>query len=59
MLELNDTNRAMLKDLCERFHVNRLYLFGSAATGTFDIDTSDLDMLVDFEHSEDMNMADQ
>jgi len=39
-----------LPDLCRRFHVRRLDLFGSAATGRgFDSARSDLDLLVDFE----------
>ncbi len=38
-----------LPTLCRRFHVRRLYLFGSAATGrNFDPARSDLDFLVDF-----------
>ena len=36
-------------DLCRRFHVRRLELFGSAARGEdFDPDRSDLDFLVSF-----------
>jgi predicted nucleotidyltransferase len=35
-----------LKDLCERFRVERLYLFGSAAQGDFHFANSDLDFLV-------------
>ena len=39
-----------LPALCRRFHVRRLYLFGSAAAGQgFDPARSDLDFLVDFE----------
>jgi predicted nucleotidyltransferase len=39
-----------LPDLCRRFHVRRLDLFGSAARGTdFDAARSDLDLLVDYE----------
>lgn len=35
---------------CRRFHVRRLDLFGSAATGNgFDLDRSDVDVLVAFE----------
>ena len=33
--------------LCERYGVVRLELFGSAAKGTFDAATSDLDVVVD------------
>mgnify|MGYP001574472405 FL=1 len=37
-----------LVELCRRYHVQRLELFGSAATGRFRPDTSDLDFLVEF-----------
>ncbi|MSQ97383.1 MAG: hypothetical protein EXR98_22910 [Gemmataceae bacterium] len=37
-----------LADLCRRFHVKTLELFGSAAAGTFDPAHSDLDFLVAF-----------
>ena len=35
--------------LCRRFRVRRLDLFGSAATGSFDPTSSDVDLLVEFE----------
>jgi predicted nucleotidyltransferase len=39
-----------LPELCRRYHVRRLALFGSAATGhDFDPARSDFDLLVDFE----------
>ncbi len=37
-----------LADLCQRFHVAQLELFGSAATDEFDPQRSDLDFLVTF-----------
>ena len=40
-----------LASLCRRFHVRRLDLFGSATTGRFDADRSDLDFLVAFDES--------
>ncbi|WP_046864956.1 nucleotidyltransferase family protein [Microvirga massiliensis] len=40
-----------LAAICRRFHVRRLDLFGSAATGHFDPTESDLDFLVAFEES--------
>jgi hypothetical protein len=44
-----DQHRAALTDLCRRHHVQRLELFGSAATGTgFDPVASDLDFIVEF-----------
>lgn len=38
-----------LERLCRRFHVRRLELFGSAATGSFRPGESDVDFLVEFE----------
>jgi hypothetical protein len=38
-----------IADLCRRYHVHRLELFGSAATGAFNPISSDLDFLVEFE----------
>jgi predicted nucleotidyltransferase len=37
-----------LAELCRRFHVQRLELFGSAMGGAFDPSRSDLDFLVEF-----------
>jgi uncharacterized protein len=48
-----------LADACRRFHVRRLDLFGSAATGNgFDPDDSDVDVLVAFDPSVRGNRAD-
>src|SRR5437016_1399138 len=41
--------RKEVEQLCLRFGVRRLDLFGSAATGEFRPDSSDLDLLVEFE----------
>jgi hypothetical protein len=38
-----------LRELCRRNRVRTLSLFGSAATGGFDPDRSDVDLLVEFE----------
>jgi predicted nucleotidyltransferase len=44
------TKRDTLADLCRRFHVRRLEVFGSAARGVdFDAQLSDADLLVEFE----------
>src|SRR5438445_549760 len=40
--------REDLGELCGRFHVRRLDVFGSAAHGDFDPARSDLDFLVEF-----------
>ncbi|MBS0640320.1 MAG: nucleotidyltransferase domain-containing protein [Proteobacteria bacterium] len=43
-------SRDALRAVCRRFHVRRLDVFGSAATGKgFDPNRSDLDVLVEFE----------
>jgi hypothetical protein len=38
-----------LAKLCREFHILRLELFGSALSGAFDSERSDLDFLVEFE----------
>ena len=48
MLTLIDKHRTEVERLCRRYHVARLELFGSAATGQFNPATSDLDFLVEF-----------
>ena len=48
MLELIEQDRDRVADLCRRFEVKRLELFGSAARDDFDPQTSDLDFFVEF-----------
>ena len=43
-----EQRRGDIEDLCARFKVKRLELFGSAARADFDAETSDLDFLVEF-----------
>jgi len=45
---LVENNRDNIRDLCRRYGVRRLELFGSAATEAFDPARSDLDFLVEF-----------
>ena len=40
---------AQISVLCERYHVKRLDLFGSAVRDDFDPSSSDVDLLVEFE----------
>ena len=47
MIELVDEKRAELAELCRRYGVDRLYLFGSAATERFVPTSSDLDFVVE------------
>jgi predicted nucleotidyltransferase len=48
MLENIRLHQTTLNDLCRKFCVRRLELFGSAASGQFDATSSDLDFLVEF-----------
>jgi predicted nucleotidyltransferase len=43
------SHREELRELCRRFHVRRLELFGSATGDGFDPARSDLDFLVEFD----------
>lgn len=51
--------RPELVNLCRRFQVRRLELFGSAAGTGFDSDRSDLDFLVEFDHTNWVGAADR
>lgn len=42
-----EQKRDQIADLCRRFGVDRLYLFGSAAAGGFKPEESDFDFLVE------------
>ncbi|MGB2985735.1 MAG: nucleotidyltransferase domain-containing protein [Phycisphaerae bacterium] len=60
MIPLIEDNRSAIEALCKRYGVARLEVFGSAADGTFDLQTSDLDFLVTFGPPEaGMDAADQ
>ena len=48
MIDLIERRRSELEELCRRYHVKTLEVFGSAADGTFDAARSDLDFLVEF-----------
>jgi uncharacterized protein len=43
-----EEKRAAVADLCRSFGVRKLELFGSAATGEFNPNRSDLDFIVEF-----------
>ncbi len=49
MNPLIESRRSELEQFCKRFRVKRLDLFGSAATGDFKSEASDLDFLVEFQ----------
>jgi predicted nucleotidyltransferase len=48
MNPLIERRRDAILDLCRKYGVERLELFGSAATDAFDPDRSDVDFIVDF-----------
>lgn len=54
-----ETLRPQLADLCRRFHVRRLDLFGSALREDFDPSRSDADLLVEFEPKSPLKALDQ
>ncbi len=48
MTDAIEKNRDQIAALCQRFGVRRLEMFGSAASGSFDPERSDVDFLLDF-----------
>jgi predicted nucleotidyltransferase len=49
MASILEPHQGDIAQLCRRYGVRRLELFGSATTDAFDSQRSDLDFLVDFE----------
>lgn len=49
MKTLIEEKREVIEQLCKRYRVRQLELFGSAVGDRFDPETSDLDFLVEFE----------
>lgn len=48
MIDLIANNLDEIGELCRRYGVRKLEVFGSAATGEFDSQNSDIDLIVDF-----------
>jgi predicted nucleotidyltransferase len=48
MREFIQAKRAEVALLCQRFGVQRMYLFGSVVNSEFDVEHSDIDVLVEF-----------
>jgi predicted nucleotidyltransferase len=59
MIESVARQRNAIQDLCRHFGVRRLDLFGSAANGTFDPVTSDLDFVATFADTQVPGLADR
>lgn len=49
MIALVEERLDVIREICGRYCVKRLEIFGSAADGTFDPEESDLDFLVEFQ----------
>lgn len=47
-LEVIDSKKAQVADLCQKFGVTRLYVFGSALSEDWDPQRSDLDFLAEY-----------
>ncbi|MCO5221417.1 MAG: nucleotidyltransferase domain-containing protein [Thermomicrobiales bacterium] len=48
MIDLIERNLPSISTLCQRYGVEKLDVFGSAATGAFDPERSDIDLIVTF-----------
>ena len=51
MIDLVTNNLDAIGELCRRYGVRKLEVFGSAATGEFDPEKSDIDLIVNFAES--------
>jgi len=59
MVALIEQHRAEIAELCRRFAVKRLDLFGSAASGDFAPATSDIDFFYEFDKRDVSRLADR
>ena len=57
MIPLIGEKQAAIVELCDRCHVRRLSIFGSATRQDFDLGSSDIDLLVEFDPSADPSYA--
>lgn len=56
MQPMIDSKRTQIGEICQQFQVDRLELFGSATSDTFDPRRSDIDFLVDFAPVDDRDL---
>jgi len=59
MIEVIKERREAVAEQCRRLNVRRLDVFGSAARGDFNPETSDIDFLVEFGEHEHINLFDR
>jgi predicted nucleotidyltransferase len=58
MIPLLEQHREQIAALCRKYGIRKLELFGSAASGDFHPDTSDIDFFFEFD-SDPANLADR
>jgi uncharacterized protein len=58
MTQIIEQNKKKLAELCRKYHVSELDVFGSAAIGDFNEETSDIDFLVMFDNEVKKNRFD-
>ena len=58
MTAIIEQNKSSLIELCRKYHVASLEVFGSSVTDDFDEKTSDIDFLVEFDSSVRQNRFD-
>jgi len=46
MIDLVTDNLEAVRQLCVKYHVAKMWLFGSATNGEFDLERSDIDFLI-------------
>jgi len=56
--QLIEAKRQEIEDLCRALSVRRLDLFGSAVDDSFDVESSDIDVLVEFDSQPGFNHFD-
>jgi uncharacterized protein len=59
MISLIEQHRHEIAELCRRYRVRRLEIFGSAASGEFDPVRSDIDLFYEFDESDISDIADR
>lgn len=59
MHEVVESKRQEIEDLCRELSVRRLDVFGSAVGDSFDVEHSDVDVLVEFDVGPDFDYFDQ
>ncbi len=59
MIDLIEQNRQQIAELCQRYRIKKLELFGSAASGEFDAARSDVDFFYEFDETDISDIADR